>query len=157
MAKGIKIGYIEVTEERSKYQPNYKVFALTKQEIKTTDDFKVDEWDYAGKLENIEIWSIKPTKRLPRSLAALQHICKEMYDKVWNSYEMLLWSKNTRQEIEWDINDWLRLEYGEIKLILEVMKLPKITRKRIPLRLPPGKTFEEWTREITAKAKEVIK
>ena len=70
---------------------------------------------------------------------------------------MLIWSKKDKQEIEWDINDWLRLEYGEIKLILEVMKLPKITRKRIPLRLPPGKTFEEWTREITAKAKGVIK
>jgi len=152
--KGKKIGYVEIKRERGRFEPNFIVYVLTKERIKTTDDFESEEWDYAYKLqeEGIEIRSIEPATRLPKLLTVIQQVSKER-NEIWYGYEMPVWCEDKDvEEIEWRIRDWLEMEYGyELRPILKVVKLPKIVKKVIPITLPPGKTIDEWVEDIVKK------
>lgn len=130
------IGHIEIQELRRKFQDNYIVYVLIDKPIQHLGEFDENEWNYAYLLDidEFEIRKIEEAKSLPRELNTLLKAIEEVTGDKLYAYKITLWSKLTRREVQNKMEDWLKEELETRKIIIDVIKLPKvIKRKRIPI------------------------
>jgi len=152
------VGYVEIQTLRSKYEANFNVYVLTDKPILHLGEFELFDsqgkyqWNYADfDTSELEIYSINETEHLPQSLDRLVRACQQVspQDK-WFQYALLIWSTETKDDLEHEIDEWLSKELGTHKVIVEAVKLPKVkSRKRIPI---PKRVWNKVLEKIKTEA-----
>lgn len=130
-----KIGEVRIKILRSQYEPNWKVYFILPTQFKNLGEFDVDQWDYAYTLKasDIDITEIQEAKKLPPKLERVKVACMKVLNETWFGYEMLLLSKQTKNDVEWELEHWLK-EEGYQKVIVVPVKLSKVKSvERIPI------------------------
>jgi len=130
-------GWVEIRQELPRHAPNFRVYALTKQELKV-GEFDPDDWDYAYKLNDagIEVDSIVEWKKgkIPRIIKVIAEVCPE-----WGRlYAIYLRAEGDEEEVEDAIRWWLQDEGHRV--ITAISRLPRVRTRRIPI---PMEAFAE--------------
>jgi len=123
-------GWVEIRQELPRHAPNFRVYALAKQELKV-GEFDPDDWDYAYKLDDfeVEVDSIKEWRgKAPRIIEVIREVCPE-----WNRlYAIDVCTKEMDEEkVEYAIRGWLEDEGYEV--IAKIVRLPRVRVRRIPI------------------------
>jgi len=130
-------GWVEVKQELPRHAPNFRVYALAKQELKV-GEFDPDDWDYAYKLDDfgVEVDSIMEWRgKAPRIIEVIREVSPE-----WNRlYAVDVHTEETNEEeVEYAIQNWLQDE--GYKVITAISRLPRVRTRRIPI---PMEAFAE--------------
>jgi len=140
-SRGEVAGWVKIKEELPRHAPNFRVYALVKQELKV-GEFDPDDWDYAYKLNDfgVEVDSIKEWRgKVPKIIEVIQEVCPE-----WNRlFAIEVCTEETDEEkVEYAIRWWLEDE--GYMAITAISRLPRVRTRRIPI---PMEAFAEILKE----------